>query len=147
MRHFIPALVLLFSASALAGGTVTHKSPCPGYYRSLDACMDYDFPAEVAIGESEVPFGLEFYTPESASTGEREYLEIEGELSATLIFMYSESKQFEFPVKLLRVAPGKYEVRGATFIKPGMWSLRVDIARPGELIKRSNLFVYIYPDR
>jgi hypothetical protein len=145
-RIFILALVALSSSMAFAARTVTHQHHCPGYFKGLDLCVNYDFPAEVAFGKP-VPFSIEIYTADSAYSTERQDQDVEGKLSASLVMEHSGGGHMSMPVTLVKTATGRYNVEGASFAMPGMWGIEINLERAGQpLIKQANLYVYIYPE-
>lgn len=149
MKFFIAVALLFTSQMALAGKTVRHQHKCPALYRDIDICVNYEFPEFVPTNtEAATPFKVVMYTWESSQSGEREYVDVDGEIKAEL-FLNDNAGHFisSIPVKLEKVGTGTYLVHDAYFLAPGMWGITVDLKLPGSrLAKRANLYAYIYPD-
>lgn len=141
--------LFLISFASYAGRIVKHQHKCPGIFRGMDICLNYVMADNVTIGDS-LPFIVEFYTWESSQAGQgnRVFVDIEaeGDLAAELMMAHSSGEHMSMPVQLQKLETGRYLVNGATVVMHGQWGLTIDLIRPGYLIKRSNLYFYVYPD-
>lgn len=151
MKTIIALSIALAAQVAFAGRTVQHQHKCPGIFRDLNICANYEgFPENVSIASAgETPFTVVLYTFDSAysASGERQYVDVDGTLSAELMMAHSSNEHMSMPVTLKKVGVGKYQVNGAYFTMPGQWGLLLNLERPGyPLMKQTGLYVYIYPD-
>lgn len=150
MRNVLFLGLLVMSSFSFAGRVVKHQHRCPAVFVDMNVCLNYEMPDEINLSsEDETTFVLDLYSWDSAYSGkgERELVDVEGELSAELMMSHSDGSHMAMPLTLEKIGVGKYLVHKAHFVMSGTWGIGLTLKRPDQpALKRAELFLYIYPD-